>query len=938
MKHVLLFSLFIISFGTFSNTLKGKVQDDEKLPLIGATIQLVELHQFTTTGMDGSFQFLDVIPGKYTLKISYIGFTDYSEPIEIIANSIQKLTIQLQLDVTTLKEFEVTKKSDGSTIAGSRIKEKNSALVMNVTSAEAIALSPDNSVAEVVQRISGVTMENNPSGTGESFAIIRGMPKRYNYTLVNGIKIPSSDNKNRYISLDLFPSDLLERVEVVKSLTPNMEGDAVGGAINMVMRNAPKKTTILANAFIGYHPILFNQAFQNFDAKAIDPTSPFQKNGPSYKATIADFTTKNLESNEKHFAPDYYLSLGYGKRFLHDKLGVLISGTANKLHTGTEAVRFEPSTTRDGTSLPVLTNMSERFYFNDITQFGLNAAVDYQLSKKHNFKLSSVFLDLNNNQLRNQTETRLWGISAGDNPVETTSQRFRKTHQRIYNFTLAGTHEFSNKWTADWKAAYSKAKRERPDHADFVTVNNYSLVADEKSILVAEDGDNNRAWEYNTDTDFTGILNLSYTLKTNKSTYMFKTGGLFRLKNRNSFIVSYNFNPDPGIQAYGNNWQPDDEDITQYGTWEHYGDIQFRVRNPQGSTRNELNQDSHQNVAAIYGMIDANFSKIWHAIAGARMEFTDQGYELLAPRAGQETENNQTYWDVLPSFALKYALNSKSNLRISYFYSIIRPSYFEIVPYLYREEDYIEMGNPDLQKIRTHNLDIRYELFTKGTGQFLIGAFYKQINDPIEYVLTDGTDLGVNDIVRRPQNFGTAVNYGIEVNFIKYVRNFGMKLNYSYTHSEVTTEKSQRQREDPADNSSNIITVNIDQTRPLQGQAAHIGNFSLLYKGVENGMNAQLAFNYTGERIRTVSNFYNNDEWEKPFYQLDLSVEKQLNKKWQMYLKVRNLLNAKYQTFIKQPINEENADFPYQEETGDYVITGQQQIGSSFRLGFRYKM
>ena len=919
-------------------TIRGIVNDDENLPLINATIHVMETDYYTITGMDGSYEIPNLESGSYTIEISYVGFTPLKESITVVNGPQPNFDFTLKPDTQTLKEFELTAKADGGTIAGSRIKEKNSPTVMNVTSAEAIALSPDNSVSEVIQRVSGVTLESDNNGTGESFAIIRGMPKRYNYTLVNGVKIPSSDNKNRFVSLDLFPSDLLNRLEVVKSLTPDMEGDAVGGAVNMVMRKAPSKPLFLVNSFVGYHSIFFNQSFEYFNAKSIDPTSPFEKHGPSYKATTANFTTDNLESKTKDFAPDYYISLSYGRRFLKDKLGFLLTGTANKIHSGTEAVRFEPSTTRDGTSLPVLTNMSERFYYNDVTQYGANASLDYNLSKNHNFRLSSVFLDLNNNQLRNQTKTRLWGVDPGDNPVRTYSQRFRKTHQQIYNFTLEGNHTINDKFKVDWKTAYSKAKKERPDHAEFVTVNNYSLVQNQESILVAEDGDNSRAWEYNTDKDITGLINLKYTTKINNSTYTYKVGGLMRLKNRNSFIVTYNFNPNPGIQAYGHTWKPDDSNINNFGTWERYGEINFRLRNPQGSTRNELNQNSHQNIIAAYGLFDFDFSQIFSVIGGARIESTDQGYELLAPRAGQEPENNQTYTDILPSLSLKYALNPNTNLRLSYFYSIIRPGYFEIVPYLYRQEDYVEMGNPDLQKIRTHNLDLRYETFNNATGQFLIGFFYKQINDPIEYVLADGKDFGVNDIVRRPDNFGTATNLGLELNYIKYIKSFGLKVNYSYTHSTITTEKSLRQRENPEDNTSNIVTINVLQTRPLQGQAAHIGNVALLYKSTQNGLNAQLAFNYTGERIRTVSNFYNNDEWEKPFYQLDFSIEKSMKKKWQVYLKVRNLLNAEYETFIKQPVNTENANFPYQGAPGDDVITGQQKVGSSFRLGIRFTM
>ena len=107
-----------------------------------------------------------------------------------------------------------------------------------MVSAKSMQLSPDLNVANVLQRVSGVTMERDNSGEAQ-YAILRGMDKRYNYTLVNGVKIPSPDNKNRYVPLNIFPSELLDRLEVTKSLTADMEGDAAGGAVNMVMKDAP---------------------------------------------------------------------------------------------------------------------------------------------------------------------------------------------------------------------------------------------------------------------------------------------------------------------------------------------------------------------------------------------------------------------------------------------------------------------------------------------------------------------------------------------------------------------------------------------------------------------------------------------------------------------------------------------------------------------------
>ena len=124
--------------------------------------------------------------------------------------------------------------------------------VVNVMSAKAIELSPDITVANVIQRMSGVTIERNSSGEGQ-YAILRGMDKRYNYTLVNGVKIPSPDNKNRFVPLDIFPSEMLDRLEVTKSLTANLEGDGIGGAVNLVMKDAPSERQFTVNLSTGYN-------------------------------------------------------------------------------------------------------------------------------------------------------------------------------------------------------------------------------------------------------------------------------------------------------------------------------------------------------------------------------------------------------------------------------------------------------------------------------------------------------------------------------------------------------------------------------------------------------------------------------------------------------------------------------------------------------------
>ena len=123
---------------------------------------------------------------------------------------------------------------------------------------------------------------------------------------------------------------------------------------------------------------------------------------------------------------------------------------------------------------------------------------------------------------------------------------------------------------------------------------------------------------------------------------------------------------------------------------------------------------------------------------------------------------------------------------------------------------------------------------------------------------------------------------------MKYFNRFGIKANYTYTHSKITTTKL---RELTAADGT-IYTEHADQSRPLFGQAAHVFNCSLLYKDAKNGWDAQVACSYTGKRIAVIERMYENDRWDAPLWQLDASMEKKFKGGWSVFAKAQNLLNA----------------------------------------------
>lgn len=143
----------------------------------------------------------------------------------------------------------------------------------------------------------------------------------------------------------------------------------------------------------------------------------------------------------------------------------------------------------------------------------------------------------------------------------------------------------------------------------------------------------------------------------------------------------------------------------------------------------------------------------------------------------------------------------------------------------------------------------------------MVGMFYKRLQNPIEYgLLNEGQDT-----YYKPMNFGNATNLGVEVDIMKYFNWFGIKANYTYTHSSITTSKRIMEGND---------VKSVSQTRPLFGQAAHVANLSLLFKSTKYGWEGQIAGSYTGKRLSDISNWYNDDIWEDGYMQLDASVEK----------------------------------------------------------------
>ncbi|MHA4811179.1 carboxypeptidase-like regulatory domain-containing protein, partial [Flavitalea flava] len=374
---------------TYAGTIKGKITDaqtGEAMP--GTTVHLEHTRYTTIVNLDGSFIFRHIPAGKYEMVASTVGYQK-SREIDVQVNSdndIQEVTISLTPESGMLKEVQVTTAANGESDKNARRLEQRADMVQNILSAKTIQLSPDVTVANALQRMSGVTIQRNNSGEGR-YAIIRGMAQRYNNTLVNGIKIPSPDDKFRFVPMDIFPSEMLERLEVIKALTPTMEGDAIGGTMNLVMKNAPDKFMLTANVAAGYSTIFNDRPFSAFSHAGINKQSPAEMHGNDYAATAADFPLNNLHYTSKSTPVNGTVGITVGDRFLNKKLGVVISGSYQNFYRGSNSEYLvagaQAGSLLPSGNVPSLEHAFNRLYSTQTNRVGLHNKIDYVFNNRN---------------------------------------------------------------------------------------------------------------------------------------------------------------------------------------------------------------------------------------------------------------------------------------------------------------------------------------------------------------------------------------------------------------------------------------------------------------------------------------------------------------------------------------------------------------------------
>lgn len=883
----------------------GLVKDKDNLSLPGATVKLLPQENYTYTDTKGHFEFLNVKNVEsITIEVSYIG---YQKVTKTFSTNNKNLDVTITLDDQNMLDEVV--------VVGDRLRgqmkalnqQKNGGNITNIVSADQVGRFPDANIGDALKRVPGITMQND-QGEARNI-IVRGLASELNSVTLNGDRIPSAEGDNRKVQMDLIPSDMVQTIEVNKTLTPDMDADAIGGSVNLITRAPSNGQRISATVSGGLNPI---------------------RNGGLFSGGLV-----------------------YGNRFLNNKLGMVLSGSYNTNKYGSDNV--EAVWKEDEFGNLYMDEHDIRKYDLTRTRRSVAGAFDYKFNGSHRLTANAMYnwRDDWENRYRLATvdiepvyddndERKIIGFT-GEQRRQTKGgidnkrvKSARLEQQTVQNYSLRGDHLFGSLLDMDWTASYSTAREYRPNEryirfeaedvdlsSDFGTFRQpLPRLSTPLSLADYELGELSENTNNTTEDEFGARINfrLPFSIINNEKGRL-RFGARLRLKNKmrdNNFTdyepIGNELENMAGVNTVnwdGKGWSPSNKYVPGlFTSREFLGGLKFN-----DATRFEaedvpgeylaVNYNAKENITAGYLRWDQDFSSKMSMIAGVRLENTSLTYTGNIVQDEDNLEGARTiknsYLNVLPGLTFKYVPIDNFVLRAAATTALARPNYYTLSPFVSTvlDDNEITAGNPALKASYSWNFDLMAEYYFKTLGLISGGVFYKNIKDFIytyrdefytnQKFANDFADLqnpisaGDNWTLIQARN-GEKVNvYGLEVAFQrqldflpgKFLKGFGIYTNYTFTKS-----------------SAKGIYNNDGELRTgimLPGTAPHMFNASLSWENKR--FSARASLNYAAAYLDELGGNDFDDRYYDQQLFVDANASYKITKNLRFFAEANNLTN-----------------------------------------------
>jgi len=951
-----LFLVFVSFFGVIhanyaqgGGTISGVVIDKtsgEKL--LFANVQLEGTSLGTSTDEEGRFVFYQVPAGDYTLVATYVGYTKQTISVTVVSG--ETLQVKMELDYAAVQGEEVLVTAQASGQMGAINQQLASNTIKNVVSSDRIKDVPDVNAAESVSRLPGMSLIR--SGGGGQKVAVRGISPQYNVTMVNGVRMQSTDRNDRSVDLNMIAPNILSGIEVTKALTADLDADAVGGTVNL-------------------------------------------KIGKAAKGLQGNFSVQNGYGSLAETYGNYQVSGFLSNRYFNDKLGVQVSGFLNNFNRNSDVLNVgyalnEEAVLEDG-FIPIdLTSVSISDRITNRQRLGGSLVFDYQF-EKGSIIFNNFISQLSDEQQEQRNSLALignqWSAFAADRAQDNT----------VISNAIQGEFDFSF-FSMDFNVSNSISSQFVPGNlrmsvgiaqgeAGFTTPTlDDPLKATPSQLLNAAQLISNpnakRATRFSTlqrdvsEQAQEAMVNFNVPFNLAKSVSgKVKFGGKyvrnfrdndetqnFSQPDRNfigeQFVAALqdslwtdlglaNIDRNLGIRA--SLFEAPNYDVGDFLSGEeninnffYKADFAKMNRYEELAQENgyypidvkesaQFDYDYTRNLFAFYTMAELNIGKYVTFMPGIRYENFQMSYNAFQTiRFGPNPEDSSNEpvedndikdanW--FPQMHLRIKPTDWLDIRLASTRSIIYPDYRAISPYVFFDSfsgPNLDLGNTDLDPALAQNYDIYVSIFKNKLGLFTAGYFYKEIDNLIVANTFRSTDPGtINDRFDLPASQQTNINTwinleapsrvrGIELDWqtnFWYLPSFlkGLVLSVNYTHINSETrypfQTAVKQGTGPF-----APTVFVDSTRAgrMPNQPDDVFNFTIGYD--IGGFSARLSYVYTDNILVGVNRTFDElDAYTDSFQRWDLTAYQKLP--WlgggaQVYLNVNNITNTADRAFI----------------------------------------
>jgi len=868
-----------------SGILSGRVTDAATgLSLAGARVTVAGLETFT--GQTGDYVLNRVPPGTQAVEVNYVGYEPLTQNVDV--NGATRLNLVFNDHTVKLEKMVI----EGAAVGAARaINQQRAAQTLkNIVAADEIGRFPDQNAAESLQRIPGVSLYRD-QGEGR-FVDLRGLNYIYTSVTLNGAKVASPEVGGRFLALDVVPADSLSALEVTKVSTPDMDGEGLGGVVN------------------------------------IKSKSPYDADGLAASATAEGIYSKLTEQTGGKF------NFSTSNLFAGGKAGLLVAGTWQQRKFGSYNYEID-----DGWDLRTAPGGGEYFFLQDIafreyeierTRYGASTALEFRPDAETSLAIKGTYNRFTDKEDRNVTFipffrgtiTQLDGSSAAVSNMARTRRdlRNREKDQKLSALSLEGEKRTGD-WKLDGRLAWSRGHEDKPSEivARFrhnASNSNFAYAFDDTYRITATKtggpGDVtdpafyerldrvSEAVELGEETEVNAAINARYDFGGPTNGYV-KFGGSYRDKDKESAVDYYEYSAGPASFTFASLAEGPDSYPYFLGAPRINSDA-FRAAflgNRTAFTGGLVAADSAledftttEKILAGYGMGGATFGRT-NIIAGVRVErtkFDTHGYQLTDGAAITPITAGRTYTNTLPGVFLRHDVNKNLVLRASFSTTLMRPEFSEASTFrnINTNDEEVEAGNPALDTLESQNFDVSVEYYLPSLGVLSAAVFAKQIENFSYAITVPGGDpaFPTYDLITYRNGSDGKVR-GLELAYQQQLRflpapfdGLGFMANATFADSSAT------------------YPTRPGEKLPFIGQSDLTGNLALTYE--KHGFFVRVALNWRDAHLREdepIGGDTTQDRWIDTYTQLDATASYRVGKNWEIFVEATNLTNEPFRVY-----------------------------------------